>query len=74
MSKIQGVLFDPNGPGRTVYPLYKAEEWIQANGLVPIKVSMKKRYWRIRIRDPQEFARIRTKKIDDGIELLIGFH
>ena len=67
---LQSVLFD-----RRYYDLLTALCWIKTHNLRPIKnPESSPRFIHIRLADPHQFTRIRTKKITKHIELRIGFH
>jgi hypothetical protein len=70
MSQIQAVLFN-----RDYWTIPHAYTWLHQHGLIPMKKAhLTKYYYHFRIRDPKEFSRIRTKKISNDIDLLIGFY
>ena len=69
MSKIQSILFDKK---RWTYQT--AFKWLQHHHQRPIKgVHETKHFLRYRIRPPHHFMRFITKKLPDGIDLVIGF-
>ena len=69
MSKIQSVLFD-----REICDIPNAKVWLDEHHLEPIKkADITKRFIHFRIRNPNEFNRIRTMKTSKGIEFHIGF-
>jgi hypothetical protein len=71
MSEIQSIRFD-----KSIYTQKEAREWMKRNKLKLLKgkkVDIAKNFYKYRIRDPDDFEHFITKKIDDGLELIIGF-
>lgn len=69
MSEIQSVLFDINK-----YDTKKTRKWLKSAKLVPIKrVHKTDENLRYRIRDPSNYKRFRTKKVDEGVKFILGF-
>ena len=64
---IQAVLFNKK------WTLINAINWLLHNKLIPIKQPhYTKNFIRFRIHSPSEFSRFFTKKLPNGIELIIG--
>lgn len=72
-SDIQAVIFDS-----THWSIPQASYWLKSHGYNPIKrVDRTTNFLRYRIREPQEFARFSTQKINHKgklIELIIGYY
>ena len=69
-SEIQSMLFD-----KQIYSQSQAKAFLKKNGLKPIKkVHVTKNKLRYRIRPPGKFKKFRIKKIEKGIEAVIGFY
>jgi len=71
MSKIQSVVFFENYGWTPI----KARSWLKKNKLIPIKVVDKHLHGelRYRIRNPKLFDHFITKKIEPGLDLIIGY-
>lgn len=70
MSEITAVLFDKHS-------WYKpdAEKWLMEHKLKPIKnVHETDNFYRYRMKNPKGYHYMRTKKLDNGINLIIGFY
>lgn len=66
---IQSILFD-----NRVWTLLAAHKWLMKNNIFPKKSAhMTKNHIRFRIEDPEKYQRFRTKKLDNGIDLVFGF-
>jgi len=69
-SDIHSVLFD-----KTKYTPTQALKWLKDHNLKNIKpVHETINYYRYRIIDPDVFRSFITKKLKNGIELIIGFY
>jgi hypothetical protein len=69
MSEIHSVLFDINK-----WTTAKARAWLKKENLKPIKkVHKQENFLRYRLHDPSKYKRFITKKLDNGIDLVIGF-
>lgn len=72
MSSIQSVRFD-----KSKYTIKQGHDWLKNHGLKLLKnkkVDIAKNFYRFRIITPSYFKHFITKKIADGIEIVIGFH
>ncbi len=70
MSKVQSIIFD-----KKQWTYQTAFKWLQHNHQRPIKgVHETKHFLRYRIRNPERFSRFITKKLPNGIDLIIGFY
>lgn len=68
MSRVQSIAFDNSWESRD------ARLWMKKHNHIPIKRGHRTpNQLRYRIQDPKKFARIRAKKISDGITLYFGF-
>jgi hypothetical protein len=68
-SMVQSVIFEKNK-----WTPEQAKIWVLRSGLRAMKQPhLEGSHWRIRIKDPREFKRFITKKLDHGIDLVIGF-
>jgi hypothetical protein len=67
-SYIQSVLFN-----RTIWNKSSAKDWLKNHHLKYNKVDVKPHYLRFRQVEPGCFERFRTKKTENGIDLVIGF-
>lgn len=69
-SDIQSVLFD-----KKLWTTRKARSWLSKKKLKRIKrVDVTENNYRYRIRPPENFKRMITKKSKSGISLIIGFY
>lgn len=69
MSSIQSILFD-----NKKWTSVKAMKWIKSHNYKPLKrVHKTENKFRYRINEPEQFKRFRTKKLGDGIEVVLGF-
>lgn len=65
---VHSVLFD-----NKKWLVSEARKWLKEHNLKPIKpVHKTVNFHRYRIVDPKEFSSFYTKKLPDGIELVIG--
>lgn len=72
MSNIQSVIFNKH-----LFSIQKAQNWLKAHNLKLLKgkhVDTTLNFHRFRIRSPLQFRRFITKKIQPGIEIIIGFY
>jgi hypothetical protein len=68
-SQIHSVLFDNKR-----WLTSEARRWLKDHNIKPIKpVHKTPNFHRYRIVDPNEFKSFSTKKMDNGIELVIGY-
>ena len=68
MSIIQSVLFDKN-----LWNDSGALLWLSEHNLIPLKkVHYTKNFLRYRIRNPNEFTAFYIKKLENGIEIVLG--
>lgn len=53
----------------------KARRWLKKNNYTPIKkVHITDDFYRYRINEPDKYTKFTTKKLKDGIELILGFN
>ncbi len=79
MSKIQSIVFIPNGKNK--WNSSRARAWLKTNKFNPIKRVDKLKssetgkviQLRYRIADPSKFKRFITKKTSEEINFIIGF-
>ena len=70
MSHIHAVLFD-----KDIWNLSESMKWLILHNIHPIKEPRETlHFYRYRIIDPSIFRYFITKKLDGGIELVIGFY
>lgn len=70
MSAIQAVLFD-----KKLFSQISSKRALSNMNLKQIKpVHLTRKYYRYRIREPNEFAKLITKQTQKGITLIIGFY
>lgn len=68
MQLIQAILFD-----NKKWLTSEARKWLHSHGYKPIKkVHTTHNFHRYRLADPEQFKSFYTKKLSDGIELVIG--
>lgn len=69
MSQLQSVVFNPKQ-----FTTAQARGWMKDHNIQPIKmVDKTKTQFRYRIQNPRKFKRFVTKKVSQGIMLVIGF-
>jgi hypothetical protein len=68
MSEVQSVIFD-----RSLWSQAQAKAWLKKHGFIVAKIDKKKHFYRFRQMDTHYFDHYITKKLDDGVELIIGF-
>ncbi len=69
MSTVQAVIFN-----NKKWTSEKARSWLKSHEYIPLKrVHKTTNFLRYRIKDPSKFKRFTTKKMSNGIELVIGF-
>ena len=69
MSEIQAVIFE-----KAHWNTTHARHWLKMHDLKPIKrVHNVENFLRYRLADPKKFRRFITKKLPNGIELIIGY-
>jgi hypothetical protein len=69
VSEIQSVLFD-----RSMWTVKEAQAWLMKHHFYPIKEHhITAHEIRFRLQNPKKFVRFRTKKLHNGIDLVIGF-
>lgn len=70
MSGIQSVIFD-----KEKWPLFDSHQWLVKHDIYPIKSPhITNNFIRYRIKNPEDFNRMRMKDVGSGIKLIIGFH
>ena len=70
MSKIQAVLFE-----KRLWTTAQARSWLKKHHIKPMKKTHSTNLWyRYRIRDPDQFRRMRVIKLGNGLEFIIGFY
>jgi|HubBroStandDraft_3_1064219.scaffolds.fasta_scaffold79380_2 hypothetical protein len=70
MASIQAILFD-----KKYWSIDDSIKWVYKHGFKPTKLPHEtKNRIRFRLRDPNIFNRLRTKKLGDGIEFIFGFY
>jgi len=70
MSKVQSIIFD-----KKQWTSQSAHRWLHAHHTKPIKAAHEtKHFLRYRLRNPEMFSRFITKKLPNGIDLIIGFY
>jgi len=71
MSEIQAIYFD----SRLGWNGKEAKKWLTDNGHDPIKRQRKEGHMlRYRLTEPDKYLRFTTKKLPDGIYLVIGWY
>ncbi len=75
MSEVQSVIFSTRETRKTMpYTPATARGWLRRRGLKPIKkVDRTRTTLRYRIQPPTRFVRFRTKRVQPGISLVLGF-
>jgi len=69
MTKVQSIIFD-----RTRWTPKAAMKWLRRHHDKPIKaMHSTKHFFRYRLHNPHEFHRFITKKLPNGIDLIIGY-
>lgn len=68
MSEVQAILFN-NQKWKLTDALY----YLQEHEIKPMKIHETKNYYRFRLRDPKKYSHFITKKMRNGISLVIGF-
>ena len=69
MSEVQAVIFDINK-----YNTKEARKWLKDNNYNPKKrVHKTENYLRYRIEEPEQYKRLRTKDLKNGVKLILGF-
>lgn len=69
-SEIHSVLFP-----KATWSIAKSKKWLKDNSIKPIKSARETiNFYRYRIRDPKLFDGFITKKLNNGIELIIGIN
>jgi hypothetical protein len=69
-SEVTAAMFDKNR-----WSKQEAENWLMSHNLTPIKnVHETDNYYRYRMKNPKGYHMMRTKKLNDGINLIIGFY
>lgn len=69
MSVVQAVIFN-----KSFFTTRQARSWLKHHGYKPIKrVHKTKNYLRYRIREPSHIYKTITKKISNGVALVIEF-
>jgi len=68
MSRIQAILLD-----RGSWTLEAAIEQVRSMGYKPMKVDVTARFYRFRIESPRHFGRMRYKKVNSGMSLILGW-
>lgn len=69
MSEIQSIIFN-----KEKYSIERARYWLFINDLKYYgKVDIKKNTYRFRQTNPNKYRHFRTKKISNGITLVLGF-
>jgi len=70
MSEIQAVLFP-----KAMWSIAKSKKWLKDNLIKPIKSARETvNFYRYRVRDPKLFNEFITKKLNNGVELVIGIN
>ena len=69
MSEIQSIHIPINK-----YTKKEAWDWILQHGFTPIKETKESNYYKFRLDDPKYYKRFRTKVLDNGIQLILGFY
>ena len=66
---VQSVLFD-----RNLWTIPKAKRWLKSNGYFNDNIDEKEKHYRFRQYNPEDLKgyKFRTKKLNDGIELIIS--
>lgn len=68
MSEIQSVLLNKNN-----FSLEKAMLWIITHGFVIKKIDETQNFYRFRQKSPNRYKYFRNRKIENGVEFIIGF-
>lgn len=69
MSEIQAIIFD-----KKYWTKKEAKEWLAKNNFKPIKkVHTTKNFHRYRINEPNQYRKFRLKKLDNKVDLVLGF-
>jgi hypothetical protein len=69
-SEIQAIIFD-----KKYYSAKKAKQWLKDYDIEPLKrVHKTKNFLRYRINMPELYKRFTTKKIDEGIKIVLGWY
>jgi hypothetical protein len=67
---VQAVIFDKN-----IWNILGAHQWLIHHHYYPIKSPhITKHFIRFRLNDPKQYKRIRTLKLPNGIDMLIGYY
>jgi len=67
-SEIQAVIFP-----KATWSIAKSKKWLKDNSIKPIKSARETlNFYRYRIQDPKLFYGFITKKLNNGVELVIG--
>lgn len=66
---IQSILFDKH-----YWNVFSSHQWLIHHRMYPVKSpDITTHFIRYRLRDPRSFNRLRTIKLHNGVDLVIGF-
>lgn len=72
MSLIQSIIFN-----KQYWTIPESQKWLYDNNLKLLKgkmIDITKNFYRFRIKDPKQFKYFRTKKLNNHIDLVLGFY
>jgi hypothetical protein len=70
MSKVQSYLFL-----KSYYDINEVNDYINSHDIHPIKaIHETDNMFRVRVQDPKQFKKFRTKKLSNHLEAVIGFY